>query len=144
MRSCSRGQRVACWIGRRKHGNLEMVHSEKECRSSVLRSTEYMQTKRHAMLTAVLIDCAYNHRKHMQPSDDESESELEREDRSVLHSGKEWSARRVSEVSEGGWSVWMRVWMNGTTPHRMLRSTEQMQAMMVSGDGKWSVLTSTG
>ena len=28
--------------------------------------------------------------------------------------------------------------------HRMLRSTEQMQAMMVSGDGKWSVLTSTG
>ena len=25
--------------------------------------------------------------------------------------------------------------------HRMLRSTEQMQAMMVSGDGKWSVLT---
>ena len=138
MRSCSRGQRVVCWIGSRKHGNLEMVHS-------VLRSTEYMQTKRHAMLTAVLIDCAYNHRKHMQPSDDGSESELEREDRSVLHSGKEWCARRVSEVSEGGWSVWMRVWMNGTTPHRMLRSTEQMQAMlMVSGDGKWSVLTSTG
>ena len=47
----------------------------------------------HAMLTAVLIDCAYKHRKHMQPSDDESESELEREDRSVLHSGKEWCER---------------------------------------------------
>ena len=88
--------------------------------------------------------CLTKHRMHMQPSDDERESELEREDRSVLHSGKEWCARRVSEVSEGGWSVWMRVWMNGTTPHRMLRSTEQMQAMMVSGDGKWSVLTSTG
>ena len=114
MRSCSRGQRVVCWIGSRKHGNLEMVHSDKECRSIVLRSTQYMQTKRHAMLTAVLIDCAYKHRKHMQPSDDVSESELEREDRSALHSGKEWCERRVREVSEGGWSVWMV----GPTPRR--------------------------
>ena len=36
------GQRVAL-IGRRNHGNdAEMVHSDKECKWSALKSTEYM------------------------------------------------------------------------------------------------------
>ena len=38
----------------------------------------------HAMLTAVLIIVLTKYRMHMQPSDDERESELEREDWSVL------------------------------------------------------------
>jgi hypothetical protein len=52
--------------------------------------------------TGIVIECAYKHRKHMHPSDDESESELKREDRSVLHGGKEWCERcERTEVSEG-------------------------------------------